>query len=140
MTEGYLSLEKMQAVSWIFLAILSIGALLLFSWQFAVSVVAGGVISILSFSFANRDVIRLVDSVVSESTMEDRKAVAQQGQKGYLTKFWLRIVIIGIVLFLLINSGGANVFGLIIGLSTVVLTVTYTACSVAGRYFFRGRR
>jgi hypothetical protein len=84
--------------------------------------------------------MRLIYSVSSLSSPEDRKAQAQQGQKGYLLKFWMRIVIIGIVLLLLIKSKMVNIFGLILGLSTVVVAITFIALNVAGHYFFRGRR
>jgi uncharacterized PurR-regulated membrane protein YhhQ (DUF165 family) len=82
----------------------------------------------------------LIHSVTSLSSPEDRKAKAQQGQKGYLLKFWMRIVIIGIVLLLLIKGKGVNIFGLILGLSTVVIAITFISLDVARRYFFRGRR
>jgi hypothetical protein len=138
--ENLLSLQKMQVVSWIFLAVLTVGSAILVSWSFALSVVAGGIISICSFWVSNKDIMRMIDSVTSLTTPEDRKVQAQQGQKGYLLKFWIRIVIIGIVLLVLIKSKVVNIFGLILGLSTVVVAITFIAMNVARHYFFRGRR
>jgi hypothetical protein len=130
----------MQVVSWIFLAVLTVGSAILVSWSFALSVFAGGIISICSFWVSNKDIMRMIDSVTSLSNPEDRKVQAQQGQKGYLLKFWIRIVIIGIVLLVLIKSKVVNIFGLILGLSTVVVAITFIAMNVARHYFFRGRR
>ncbi len=87
-----------------------------------------------------KDIKRFVESITSFSEPEDRKAKAKQGQKGYLLKFWLRIVIIGIVLLLFIKSGVVNIFGLILGLSTVVLAITFVSLNVIRRYYFSGRR
>ena len=140
MTESVLSLQKMQAVSWTLLAVMTIGSAVLFSLWFALSVFAGGVISICSFWLSNKEVMRLIHSVSSLASPEDRKAQAQQGQKGYLLKFWIRIILIGIVLLLLIKGKVVNIFGLILGLSTVVVAITFISLDVAWHYFFRGRR
>ncbi|GAB6190296.1 ATP synthase subunit I [Desulfocastanea catecholica] len=140
MTENVLSLQKMQVISCIVLAVMTLASAVLVSLWFAWSVFAGGLVSIASFWVSNKDVMRLIHSVTSIASPEDRKAQAQQGQKGYLLKFWLRIVLIGIVLLFLIKSKTVNIFGLILGLSTVVIAITFISLHVAGHYFFRGRR
>lgn len=140
MAENLLTLQKMQIVSWTLLAVMSLGSAVFVSLWFAWSVFAGGIISICSFWLSNKNVMKMIHSVTSLSSPEDRKAKAQQGQKGYLLKFWMRIVLIGIVLLLLIKGGGVNIFGLILGLSTVVIAITFISLDVAMRYFFRGRR
>jgi len=139
-TENGLSLQKMQVISWVLLVVMTLGSSVLVSLWFAWSVFAGGVISICSFWVSNKDVMRLINSVSSIPSPEDRKAQAQQGQKGYVLKFWMRIVIIGIVLLLLIKSKVVNIFGLILGLSTVVFAIMFISLNVARHYFFRGRR
>ncbi|MCP3892290.1 MAG: hypothetical protein GY702_25970 [Desulfobulbaceae bacterium] len=140
MTEGLLSLQKMQVVSWVVLVVITAFSAMFMSLAFAWSVMVGGMISIASFFISNKDILKLIDSVTSLSSPEDRKATAQQGQKGYLLKFWLRIVIIGVVLFVLIKWKLVNIFGLILGLSTVVISIMFISMNVAGRYLFRGRR
>ncbi len=140
MTENLLSLQKMQVISWIVLAVMTLGAAVLVSLWFSWSVFAGGVISICSFWVSNKDVTKLISSITSLVSPEDRKAQAQQGQKGYVLKFWMRIILIGIVLLLLIKGKVVNIFGLILGLSTVVVAITFISLNVASHYFFRGRR
>ncbi len=140
MTESGVALQKMQVISWIVLAVMTCGSAILVSFWFAWSVFAGGVLSIVSFWVSSKDVLRMIGSISSLPSLEDRKAQAQQGQKGYLLKFWIRIVLIGIVLLLLIKSKVVNIFGLILGLSTVVVAVTFISLNMARHYFFRGRR
>jgi len=135
-----LSLQKMQVVSWALLAVLTLGSAVVVSLSFSGSVFIGGLISICSFWVSNKDVLRMVDSITSLASPEDRTARARQGQKGYIVKFWLRIVLIGIVLLLLIKSKVVNIFGLILGLSTVVIAITFISMNAAWHYFFRGRR
>ncbi len=119
-----------------------IGACFFASWSFVWSVLAGGVISIISFQVAHKDVIGFVESMSNtpeETSDDDRKKLVKQGKLGFMLKFWLRIVIIGVVLLLLIKSDKINIFGLILGLSTVVFTVTFTILNVAKHYFIRRR-
>lgn len=139
MTEGSLSLEKMQVVGGCILIIMTLVAAIFASFWFAWSVLAGGIISMCSFWTANKGVLRLVESVTSLGSLDDRKAQSRQEQKGYLLRFWFRIIIIGIVLLVLIKGHMVNIFGLILGLSTVVLTVAFISVRVAWDYFFRGR-
>lgn len=140
MTEDVLTLQKMQVISWICLAVLTIGAVVIVSFEFAVAVMVGGLISIGSFWVSQTEVMRVILSVTSLPSLEDRQAQAKQGQKGYLVKFWGRLAIIGVVLLVIIKSQAVNIFGLILGLSTVVLAVTFISMNVARHYFFRGRR
>jgi len=138
--EDIVVLPRMQSASWSILAVMVIASTLVVSIQFAFSVLAGGVISIGSFWLSQRDVVRMAANITASPTLEDRQAQARQGQKGYLLKFWLRLIIVGIGLFLLIKFKLVNIFGLILGLSTVVLGIAFVALGAAGRYVFRGRR
>ena len=138
--DDVLSLQKMQSVCWIVLAGLTLGTFFVVSVSFAWSVLAGGVISNISFLVSQKDIKGFIESITSSPEPEAMKAKAKQGQKGYLLKFWLRIAIIGIVLLLLIKSGVVNIFGLILGLSTVVLAVTFVSLDVIRNYYFSGRR
>lgn len=137
-----ISLQKMQIVSWFYLLALTLGSWWFMSWSFAWPVVAGGVISIVSFISSHKDVMSFVDSLTPDTKDEventiEKKEGAKRTKTGFILRFWLRIIIIGIVLLLLIKSAKANPFGLIIGLSTMVVTITFTAVSVARRYLFK---
>jgi hypothetical protein len=100
----------------------------------------GGVISILSFLFSQRDVVGFIDSFVPDQDEDSEKKKIKKIKTGLVIKFWFRLVIIGIILFLLIRSHKVNVIGLILGLSTVMCTVTIALLNVARHYFFSGRR
>jgi hypothetical protein len=138
--DDVISLHKMQVLSWIYLIILTVGSWVVVSWSFAWAVFAGGVISIVSFIVSHKDVMGFVESLTPAQDGNSDKDKVKKNKIGFILKFWFRIFLIGIVLLLLIKSGKANVFGLILGLSTVVFTITFTAFNVARHYFFSGRR
>jgi hypothetical protein len=138
--EKAMPLDKIQSLCWICMGCMSIGSLIFASWQFALSVVAGGLVSTVSFYFATREIRKMTTAIGEEPSAEERQVLARQGQRGYLLKFFIRIVIIGVVLLLLIRSDSMDIFGLVLGLSTVVLAVTLAALDMARHYFFSGRR
>ena len=134
-----MSLRKMQAMSWVYLAVLTLGAWVFHSAFFAWSVFAGGLISILSFWIAHNDITKFFGMLNVAGDVPEKEKL-KKSKSGYIIKFWVRIVIIGIVLLVLIKYKKVNIFGLILGLSTVVFTVTFTAMNATRRYFFSGRR
>lgn len=139
MTDEVMSLQKMQAVSWFFLTILTIGAWFLHSFFFAWSVFIGGLIAIFSFWVTHKDVTSFFCRLaVAEPASGGKKQIKSKGE--YLIRFWIRIAIIGAVLLVLIKYNKVHIIGLILGLSTVVFAVTFTALNAARRYFFSGRR
>ena len=140
MIEESLTLQKMQVISWIVLVFLTLGSAVMVSPAFGFAVFIGGVVSICSFWVSHNDVLKVIHSVTSLPSLDERKAQAQQGQRGYLLKVWIRIVIIGIVLLVIIKSQMVNIFGLILGLSTVVFSITFISLNVMRHYFFSGRR
>ncbi len=135
-----LTLPRMQTASLLLLFLLTLASALLVSLPFALSVLAGGVVAVVSFRLAGADVLRLLATISAQPDPEGRQAMARQGQRGYLVKFWLRLLVIALVLLVLIKGRLVDVFGLLVGLSTVALAITFVALSVVGRSIFRGRR
>ncbi len=140
MRTNFISLRKMQVVSWIYLTLLTVGCLIVSTWTIAWSALVGGIISVLSFWLSYRDLTGFMSSLVSSTDVTQREAKAQFGKSGYLFKFWIRIAIIGVVVLLLMKFSSINAFGLILGLSTIVFTVTFTAVDIVRHYYFSGRR
>jgi hypothetical protein len=134
--EDALSLKRMVGLSWVYLIVLAVGSWVLSSWSFAWAALAGGIISITSFLVSYRDVMGFLDTAALQSQSAER---VKKIKKSFIVKFWLRLFLIGLILFLLIRFSGINVFGLILGLSTVVFTITFAALGVVWRYYFSRR-
>ncbi len=134
-----ISLKQVQALSFGFLLVLTGGSWLIMSWFFAQSVLVGGAIAIVSFYFGHKDFTSFLKTF-EPSPEEKEKEKKSFGKSRYVIKFWLRLAFIGVVLLLFIKSGQANVFGLLLGLSTVVFAIILTTLNVAGHYFLSRRR
>jgi len=134
------SLRKVQVLSWVCLVALCGGAWIFWSWQMAWSVAVGGILSIVSFMLTHQDVANFMKALDSSAEGQAEKKALKVGKTRYIIKFWLRLAIIGLVLLILIKSGKVNIFGLLVGLSTIVFTITLTTVSAAGRYIIRSRR
>lgn len=135
-----MSLPKVQVLSWVCLVALCGGAWIFWSWQMAWSVAVGGILSIVSFMLTHQDVANFMKALDSSAEGQAEKKALKVGKTRYIIKFWLRLAIIGLVLLILIKSGKVNIFGLLVGLSTVVFTITLTTVGAAGRYIIRSRR
>lgn len=140
MSDELLSLRKMQALSWVCLLVLCAGSWIFLSWDFAWAVAVGGVISIVSFMLAHQDVARFMESLNSSDEGQGEKKALKLGKSQYIIKFWLRLAVIGLVLLILIKSGKVNIFGLLVGLSTVVFSITLTTVSAARHHIISSRR
>ena len=132
-----MSLKRMLALSWVYLAVLAGGSWVMSSWSVAWGVLAGGVISIASFLLSYREVERFFERLKPDQkqSAEDAKKV----NRGLIVKFWLRLLLIGVILFVLIKYSDVNILGLLLGLTTVVFTITFSALGGVWGYYFSRR-
>ncbi len=140
MSDELLFLRKTQVLCWICLLVLCAGSWVFLSWDFAWAVAIGGVISIVSFMLIHRDVARFMESLNPSEEGQGEKKALKIGKSQYIIKFWLRLAVIGLVLLILIKSGKVNIFGLLVGLSTVVFSITLTTVSAARHHIISSRR
>lgn len=137
--EEALSLRRILVLSWVYLLVLTMGSWVLHSWSLGSAVFVGGLISITSFWFSYRDLGAFLDSLAAGQADEPRTESAQLSKRGFILKFWLRIFVIGMVLLALIASRAVNIFGLILGLTTVVIAITMSGLGVVWRFYFSRR-
>lgn len=94
------------------LALLAVAALLFVSTSFAAGVAAGGVVAIANCHW-------LYSILQRAMSLPPRQAV-----RFAQLRYFLRLGIIAVVVSLLILYGKINLFGLLLGLSVVVVTIT----------------
>ena len=118
--ETYRTLRKRN---WIILALLSSFSYFLFNPMLAAGVAFGGLVAIASFGAMQRTVRR----AFATDRRENRK-------KGLIiVKVFLRLFLLGAVLYILITKVKIDPVGLAIGLSTVVLGIVSLGVSQAWR-------
>lgn len=106
--------RRLEIANWIILAILFIPSLIFASQKFYLGVLLGGFISILNFHgmiFGLRGLFKNLSGNVKQPTM---------------IKYYIRLILTGVVLYLLIVTKTVDIFGLVIGLSVVVINMVVT--------------
>ena len=113
--------KKIELTNWIVL-----GALLFLSGAFAsasftLGVLTGGLISILNFYGLCRGLRTAFRQLENGGS----------GKSAVMFKYLLRLVLTGLVLYLVLAKTTANIFGLVIGLSTVVIGIVLSGIATA---------
>ena len=125
------------------LVVLTLGSGWFFhSEKMAWSVLAGGGLTFVSFVFSVRGVRKLADSVHGATDEEDlarQLARGRQETRKCIIGFFVRLLLMALVLFPLVKHNWVEMFGLMIGVSVVPLAVAAVAVVMAGRFFLHGR-
>ncbi len=115
-------------------ALLTLGGWYLVSWQLAQSVLIGGALSSCSFFLLKRNVLPIVDAF---SLVGDPEQIAQQAKsQGFVRKFYARLAVFAVLLAILGVNVSINIIGLVIGLSTVMLSIIIVVLT-RGRMIFQ---
>jgi hypothetical protein len=113
--------RKLEIANWIILAILFIPSLFLTSFKFSLGILLGGFISILNFhgmEYGLRSLFNNLSGNVKRPTM---------------MKYYIRLALTGVVVYFLLAADTVHVVGLIIGLSVVVINVTFTVITTLAK-------
>ena len=113
--------KRIEIANWFFLAVLFIPSLIFAPLKFALGVLLGGFICILNFHWLGRSL---------------RGAFQNLGDSGnirtpVMARYYIRLAVTGIILYLLITGGAIDVIGLIVGLSVVVINIIATLIATA---------
>ncbi|MEJ2033996.1 MAG: ATP synthase subunit I [Deltaproteobacteria bacterium] len=120
-------LKKVQILSWLLAASMGLAAWFSFSDTMAKGVLIGGTIAASSFGFLQRDLRRLLSSPLSAS-------------KGrFFIKYYARLTLLAALLFWLVKSGQIQVFGLLLGLSAVLLSIAVVMAGEAKKLYFSAK-
>ena len=105
--------KKIEYSSWIILGGLLLLSLAFGSARFTVGMLAGGLISILNFYGLSRGLKTAFGQMANGGT----------GKASLIFKYLLRLAVTGLTLYLVLVKVRADIFGLLIGLSTVVIGI-----------------
>lgn len=124
---GNALLRNVQQFNWLLLVILVGGSCYMFSWPFAQSVLIGGILANASFFMLRRDINQFM-TVFSQAGL-NWKAVQKLEKVKFFLKFYGRLVLLAIILYLLITRVTIDLVGLVIGLSTIMFSVVVVVLS-----------
>jgi hypothetical protein len=111
--------KRIEINNWIILFVFFIPSLLLVPFRFSLGILLGGFISIINFHWLGRNL-----QSVFKNPSGNVKGPA-------MVKYYIRLALTAVVLYLLISAGTVDVFGLIIGLSVVVINIIVTVITTA---------
>ena len=118
-----LPLKRVIFFSWVILAAFWLGSWLIFSMEVSWGVLSGGFLANISFLLLKRDLTRLL-----EGELVGVKA-------RFFIKYYARLAVIAVILFLIIRFQAVHVIGLLTGLSTIFFSIAAVAISNAGKEF-----
>ncbi|MCK4535285.1 MAG: ATP synthase subunit I [Syntrophobacterales bacterium] len=106
--------RNIEIGNWVVLGVFLILSFLFLPGKFTLGVLLGGLISIVNFHWLSRDLrgtfLKHVD----------------RAKPFMMIRYYIRFIVTGIVLFFVITKAPADVFGLLLGLSLVVINVILT--------------
>ncbi|MCP4579219.1 MAG: ATP synthase subunit I [Deltaproteobacteria bacterium] len=106
-------LQDIKTFNWIILFILSAVSGIFMTAQFTLGVVLGGLIIIANFSLLHQTMRK---AFADQAIMKSKKM-------ALIAKFYFRLAIMGLIIYILITNGWVNPLGLAVGLSIVVLSI-----------------
>jgi len=125
-----LLLHMVERFNLILLALLTVGSWYLVDWLFAQSVLVGGALSSGSFFWMKRTAMRFAHHAATQG--DGGQVNGRSFSTGFAVKFYARLFVLAFLLLLLNTQFSMNAIGLVIGLSTVILSVIIVV-------LFRGR-
>jgi hypothetical protein len=120
-------LKRIESFNWILLVLLTSGGFAFSSRKFALGVFVGGMLAIANFSLMKRNLGRALDNQRRGRT-----------RLFYLIKYCLRFVALGVIIALLLIKGWVSPFGMILGLSIIVIGILLVGLNEARKLIFRG--
>ena len=111
----------------VLLGLLIVGSWYVFSWPMAKSVLMGGVLASVSFALLSRDIQKFMDSFAQAGA--NRNTIKKVAKVRLLFNFYLRLGVIGLILYELNMLMSIHMIGLVVGLSTIMLSVVVVVLS-----------
>jgi hypothetical protein len=118
-------LRQVMVFSWLLLAILAVGSWWMFDLQFAQSILLGGVLVNGSFWLLQKDAQRLLPRV----SQAEAGLVVNTEKTRFFLRSIARLVVLGLLLFVVASKVPINVIGLTLGFTTVMVSVVIIGLS-----------
>lgn len=111
--------KKIEISNWIVLGVFLVLSLPFMPARFCFGLLLGGLISIVNFHWLDRD-LRSVFHLLAEGS-----------RSSIFFKYFIRFVVTAVVLYFIISADIADVVGLLLGLSLVMINIVFTVVMAA---------
>jgi hypothetical protein len=115
--------RQLKIANWLVLAVLVTAGFFWRGSQFALGVLVGGLVMVANFHLLHHALKGVLEQVAASHPDEAKS----RARAFFAARQLLRFFALLAVIFLLVSQGWVNIFGLLLGLSTVVLTLILAA-------------
>lgn len=105
--------DKLSTQNFIILLILGSASFFFMNSRFTLGIILGGILSIANFHLFQETISRIFSS----------EAVLRNKKKIVMIKFYFRLAILSIIIYIVITIGFVDLVGLAIGLSIILLSI-----------------
>jgi len=130
---GIVLLRYVQQFNAFVLLVLVAAGWYFFSWQMARSILIGGAIATGSFFMLQRDIKQFMAAF--EGVDLHWQAVKRIEKIKFFVRFYGRLTVLGLLIFVIITKIDLNILGLLVGLSTIMLSVIIVVLAKAKTIF-----
>ena len=120
-------IKKIELFNWVLLVLLTSSGFVFSSREFGFGVLVEGILAIANFHLMKRSLFRALDP--------QRKG---KSRFFYLFKYYLRFAALGLIIALLLIKGWVSPFGMLLGLSIIVLGIALVGIHEVRKTFFKG--
>jgi hypothetical protein len=106
--------KKLEITNWVVLALLLLGSGVLQSFPFSLGVLLGGLISIVNFYWIHQNLRNTFQRLMDGA------------RSSILIKYCIRLAVTAALLYFIIAYSVADVLGLLLGLSIVIINIVFT--------------
>jgi hypothetical protein len=126
-------LHRVEIANWIVAGLLTIIAAMTYPLFIAQSVLIGGILANISFLFMKKDLENFLMGKLLHSGKEKLAKVQ------FYIKYYGRLAALAAILYVLVRSETVHPVGLLVGLSTVTLSILITVTTVMKRVYFTAK-
>ncbi len=113
----------LKIANWLVLAVLTVGGFIWQGKEFALGILVGGLVVVINFHLLHQALKGMLERAVAGSPEE----VKGRAKAFFAARQLLRFFVLLLVIYLLVGQGWVDIFGLVVGLSTVVVTLMLAA-------------
>jgi uncharacterized membrane protein len=134
MDSEYLNPRTMKITCWLVLAVLTLSGWVWLGDDFALGILVGGLLAVLNF----HAMAHVLGSTLNRqwADKEEWQTAGRQAVFFMTLKYVLRFTVLAVITFFLVKNGWINISGLVVGLSTVVLTLLVLGILESRKIFF----
>ncbi len=114
---------RLKMANWLVLAVLVVAGFIWRGPEFALGILVGGLVVVINFHLLHQALKGMLERAAAGSPEEAKG----RARAFFAARQLLRFFALLLVIYLLVSHGWVNIFGLVLGLSTVVLTLILAA-------------